>query len=275
MKNPIKHRLAATVNSGRLRLMFIFFLIIGFHEVAEAQIAGVTLRSPPISHAFIDESDLLVGGGFSYSKVESPEYRVSNVTPDTIITTETLGFLAYGIFDWIAIGASTNPTSVKLEGTDADSGEDIDTTMRITRSYLYIIPTLYSWKKNRIALIWGKGQANVEENEALAISQESWTIGTTGLVGEFFLADWFSVVPWLSWPYLLFDISPLGVNEIQTPDYGLDGIIYMGDIKLSLTLIFQALDTVDKANEEEEREETKSDDEASQESYAISFSFTF
>ncbi len=257
---------------------FLGLMIAGYSAInnADAQVSGITLRSPPLTHAFIDSRDVLLGAGYSYSKVENPGYQVLNISPETITTSERTFFLAYGIFDSLALGISTNPTYYRLTGTYLDSGRDVDTTMTTTRSYFYIIPTLYKWEKSRIALIWGKGRASISKNETLGIISEEWTIGTTGLVGEFFLGESFSIVPWFSWPYLLFDIIPPTLNDIQVPDYGLDGILYMGDIKVSLTFLIQALDTVDKAAEEDdEREETDSTGEPTQESYAISFSLRF
>jgi len=241
-----------------------------------AQIPGLTLRSPPLTHAFIDAKDILLGIGFSYSKVETPGYQILNIDLDAISTTERTAFLSYGVFDSLALGISSNPMDVKLTGTYADSGEEVETIITTTRTYFFIIPTLYKWEKSRIALIWGKGQANIHQNDTMGIVHEKWTIGTTGLVGEFFMGDSFSVVPWMSWPYLLFDISPLGVNDLQTPDFGLDAVLYLGDIKLSLTYLIQAVDTVDKASEEdEERQSTDDTGEPSQESYSMSFSLRF
>ncbi len=260
-------------------LLLVFVLITAFSafQRAFAQIEGITLRSPPMTHAFIESGDLLLGIGLTSTKVENPGYQVSGVIPESVITTERFGFLAIGLTDGLAIGVSSNPTEINIEGKNADTNNEVDTKLNSSRTYYYIIPTLYKWEKSRIALVWGKGSAVVEENKELQRERDEYTIGTTGLFGEFYLTDSFSLVPWLSWPYLLFDINPPSINEVQTPDYGIDGIFHIGEAKLSLSLIFQALDTVDKTATDEElvKEDSNEENETNQESYSISLSFVF
>lgn len=265
------------LNSKALFLVFTFICALSVFQKVSAQIDGVTLRSPPMTHAFIESGDVLLGIGLTNTKVEDPGYQVSGVVPESVITTEQFGFLAIGLTDGLAIGVSSNPTEIDLKGTEAGTSNEVETKLKSSRTYYYIIPTLYKWEKSRIALIWGKGKAVVEENDELNREKDEYTIGTTGLFGEFYLVDSFSVVPWLSWPYLLFDISPPSINEVQTPDYGIDGIFHIGEAKLSLSLIFQALDTVDKTATDEEltKEDSDEEKETNQESYSISLSFVF
>jgi hypothetical protein len=247
---------------------------------ASAQVEGITLRTPPITHAFIDGGDILLGIGLSYANVENPGNRIADIVPDSVTTTEQLGFLAIGLADGLAIGASHNPTEISISGTVLNTDQKKETTLKGTKTYYYLIPTLYRWQKNRIVLIWGKGRAVIQENKTLEIAREEYEIGTTGLVGEFFLGESFSMVPWMSWPYLLFDVNPPSVAEIQTPDYGFDAILHMGDVKISLSLIFHALDTVDEStsdqdNSNNDEQDSDTQNDSSQTSYAISLSFRF
>ncbi len=252
-------------------------IVFSSSQTVEAQVDGLTLRSPPMTHAFIDAGDFLVGIGLSSTKVENPGYRVADVIPETVTTSQKFAFLAVGLTDWLAIGVSNNPTEIEITGIKADTSTKVDTTLKSYRTYYYIIPTVYQWQKSRIAFIWGKGRATIEENETLERKRQDYNIGTTGLFGEFFLGESFSIVPWFSWPYLLFDINPPSVAEVQTPDYGFDGIIHIGEAKLSLSLIFQALETVDKSETDEDLKKEDSDEEkkTSQESYSVSLSYVF
>ena len=255
-------------------LALIIYCLLPLYDL-QAQIDGITFRPPPMTHAFIDSEDVLLGIGLTQTKVENPYYQIAGVRADTLTFREQFAFLALGLSDTVAIGASYNPSEIELEGNDVETGTSVETSINSSRTYYYLIPTLYRWDKSRLALIWGKGTARVEENDTLDIEAESYSVGTTGLFGEFFLSDGFSIVPWMSWPYLLFDFFPPQVNDVQTPDYGFDGIIHAGEVKLSLTLIFQALETADETADEDEQTESGSDEESSQESYAISLSFTF
>jgi hypothetical protein len=262
------------------KIYLLLVLLLFSHSAlqnAVAQIEGITLRSAPMTHAFIDSGDILLGVGLSYTKVEDPGYQVSGINPESVISSEQFGFLAIGLADSLAIGVSTNPTEIELKGTERGTSNEVETKLHSSRTYYYIIPTLYQWQKSRIALIWGKGKAIVEENETLNRDRDEYTIGTTGLFGEFYLGDSFSIVPWLSWPYLLFDFSPPSIADVQTPDYGFDGVFHIGEAKLSLSLIFQALDTVDKSATDEELKEEDSEEEkeTNQESYSVSVSFVF
>lgn len=255
------------------------FILNVFHSTNNgyAQITGLTLRSPPMTHALLDEGDILVGLGLSYSKVENHVYQVENIRSESITTTEQMGFLAIAFTDRIAIAASINPTEVRIQGTSVDTSQSVDTTIKSSRNFYFIIPTFVKWEKSRIALIWGKGEAVYVENSTLGIEQSTQEIGTTGLVAEIFLMDSFSIIPWASWPYLLIDLPSFETEDIQTPDYGIEGVIHYGDIKISLTMIVQALKTSEEASgqEEDERIESSSNDEASQGGYAISLSYTF
>ncbi len=248
-------------------------------STALAQIAGVEARSPPLTHALVDSGDVLVGVGLNYHKVENPRYQVEGVSPSRLVSTETFGFLAIGLMDWFAVGLSTNPTQFNVVGTRSVDGvsEKIDTNIVSSRSYYYLIPTLVKWNKNRLALIWGKGTATFMEHENLGIAESSYDVGTTGLIAEIFLIDSFSIIPWASWSYLLFDLSPPEINDMQTPDYGFEGVIHLAGLKISLTMIFTALDTVESASEDkpDESEENTVTGKTKHESYAVSFSYTF
>jgi len=258
-------------------IIFSFFLTVMSYSTGYAQVSGLTVRSPPMTHAMLDSSEFLVGVGLSYSKTTNPTYRISNVEAETAIATEIFGFLAYAFTDYLALGVSTNPTEVKIKGVESSTSVNIDTKINSSRSYYYIIPTLARWNKNRIALIWGKGTANQKANTSLNIEESSYKVGTTGLISEIYLGQNFSIMPWASWPYLLFDVSPFGIADIQTPDFGFDGVLHFGNLRISLTLIFQALETIDESSDEDQTEATESTSEkdSSQEAFAVSFSYTF
>ncbi|MBU3916480.1 hypothetical protein KKA14_13180 [bacterium] len=247
------------------------------HTTGYAQVSGLTLRSPPMTHAMLDSSDFLVGIGLSQTHVTNLPYQVSNVQVESALTTENFAFLAYGVSENIALGISANPTQIKVKGVVSGTSETVDTEIISSKSYYYIIPTLARWDANRIAFIWGKGNATFADNSKLNMEASSQEIGTTGLVAEVYLGQSFSTVLWASWPYLLIDFPSFRVADVQTPDYGLDGVLHLGDVRITLTMVFQALDTVGVSTDEDEEEPTKStsSEDSSQESFAISFSYVF
>ena len=258
--------------------VIIFCMLVslgGIPNSGMAQIAGLTLRTPPMTHALIDEGDGIIAVGLSYTRIEYPPYKVNDVTAEEVEYIEEFGFIGYGVSDMIAIGASSNPTQINVKGSDNNSNR-VDTTLHSVRNYFYLIPTLSKWNKNRIALIFGKGRATYIENTDLGIEQTEYDIGTTGLVAEVFLFDEFSLVPWASWPYLIIDIDPPTINEIQDPDYGIDGIMHFGDVKISVSMAFQALETSNEVSGSDDEEESGADEsETTQENYSISLSYRF
>ncbi len=259
-----------------LLVVTVILTILSWSTVS-AQISGLTLRSPPMTHAMLGSSDLLVGIGLGETRAANLPYHISNVQVESAVTTENFGFLAYGLTDSIAFGISINPAQIRVKGTDSSTSDPIDTKINSTKSYYYFIPTIMSWDTNRIALIWGKGNATFEENSTVNIESSSQEIGTTGLIAEIYFGKNFSTILWASWPYLLIDFPSFRVAEVQTPDYGLDGVFHIGDARISLTMIFQALDTVGVGADDDEDDPSKStsDEESSQESFAISFSYVF
>ncbi len=203
-----------------------------------SQVAGLTLRSPPMTHAMLESSDFLVGVGLGQTRATNLPYHVSNTRVESVLTTENFAFLAYGISESFTLGVSYNPTTIKIKGVVSGTSDTVDTEINSSKSYYYIIPTLMRWDKNRIAFIWGKGNATISENSTLNIEASSQEVGTTGLVAEVYLGENFSTVFWTSWPYLLIDFPSFQIADIQTPDYGLDGVLHLGGMRITLTMVF-------------------------------------
>ncbi len=258
-------------------LIFAFWILLSTTQTALSQVAGINVKAPPLTHAIINAGEGVIGASFSYLKEENPPLKVWDIAPDFLIQSSEFGFAALGLLDNLALGTSSTLTQINIQGTQDETNKDVNIYIHETRTMYYIIPTLITWdKKSKLVLIWGKGNARILKNEDFNIEEIRYDVGTTGLITEWYLGDYFSFIPWISWPYLLMDVQPAKFNAIKTADYGIEGVIHIDGFKISLTFIAAAIASTDNAlNDNEEEEENTTHGEYRQESYSISLSYTF
>lgn len=217
-------------------VLFVFLLLLSmglWQTGAKAEESQPTFKAPPPTYFDVSAGVQAYSFAFQYMDNKSAEGDHSDRVGG-------LGFVGYGLYERFGIGMSAMYHRTQLWSSATKSFNSNKKAIQF-----FLMPVIWKAKKHQVSLFLGRGIKHVIETyyeekpvDMMYYGDES----STGLLGRFFLSNFFSFTPWISFNYLLVDIFPdLQVGPWGTPSYGVDAVLHFSRFRVSFSMVLQTV----------------------------------